>query len=561
MQTNEISVLKEQYNAKMQEFQDQLDNLRADGITKLDELKNRKQNLKKNKVVSVETKTEQLAKIEEEIIVAKSVINANKSKIKELVKESTAYSKLTYKPILNQVSMESAVYARNAKAKYYEQINAEKELYNSKVNELSSEYAGKLTDENIKLIYKNKVANLSNTHKNEIKEIKTNYRKEKQIAKDRKHASFLYQIDKISDIRDGSLSVSENISVKIENYFYSFKTSDFFLKNGLYIIIFIFMIGCIIVSPALLSLNATMSILSNFSTKVFFALGVAGLILFGGTDLSVGRMVTLGSMFTCMLLNPSSTTEFFGVSLSGLYGSIGFLPTALIALCLSILLCLTFSLIAGFFTAKFKIHPFITTLGTGLIIWGLVGYGTDNVKTGTVSSEASALVSSVFKGTLTDNFSGVPKTLFYAIIAIFLTWFAWNKTKFGKNMYAVGGNTEAAAVSGINVFRVTLGIFGMAAILYGVGAFLQGIVTGSSSSTLGQGWELEAIAACVIGGISFSGGIGKVSGAVIGCLLFEILKYYLRDITGGSSDISNIFIGIIIIVAVTFDSMKYLKKK
>lgn len=128
-------------------------------------------------------------------------------------------------------------------------------------------------------------------------------------------------------------------------------------------------------------------------------------------------------------------------------------------------------------------------------------------------------------------------------------------------MYAVGGNQEAASVSGISVFWVTLGVFIMAGILYGVGSFLIGVQTGSSSSTLGQGWELEAIAACVVGGISFSGGIGKVRGAVIGCLLFEILKYYLRDITNGSADITNIFIGIIIIVAVVFDSIKYLKKK
>ena len=128
-------------------------------------------------------------------------------------------------------------------------------------------------------------------------------------------------------------------------------------------------------------------------------------------------------------------------------------------------------------------------------------------------------------------------------------------------MYAVGDNAEAAAVSGISVFKTTILVFVMAGILYGFGSFFQGLVTGSSSSSLGQGWEMEAIAACVIGGISFSGGIGKISGAVMGCLLFEILKYYLRDMTNGNSDIANIFIGAIIVLAVTFDSIKYLKKK
>ncbi len=389
-------------------------------------------------------------------------------------------------------------------------------------------------------------------------ELKTEKANKIQSAKDIKHKTYVYQREKLSDISNGSISIVDQIKDRCENYIYQFKLKDFLLKNGLYIIILLFMLVCICINPKLISANAISLIVKNFSTKVFFALGVAGLILYGGTDLSVGRMVTLGSIFTCMLLNPDSSTEFFGVSFSGIYNTIGFVPTALLAMLISVSLCLVFSLLAGFFTAKFKIHPFITTLGTSLIIWGLVGFGTANVKTGTVTEDASGLVGMLFAG---DGFIGVPMALFYAIVAIFVTWFIWNKTKFGKNMYAVGGNQEAASVSGISVFKVTLGIFGLAAILYGVGAFLQGITTGSSSSSLGQGWELEAIAACVVGGISFSGGIGKVSGAVIGCLLFEVLKYYLRDITGGSADITNIFIGMIIIVAVTFDSIKYLKKK
>lgn len=198
-------------------------------------------------------------------------------------------------------------------------------------------------------------------------------------------------------------------------------------------------------------------------------------------------------------------------------------------------------------------HPFISTLGTSLIIWGLVGFGTNNIKTGNISSEAMSI-----GGNIGGQF---PITLIYAIIAIAIVWFVWNKTTFGKNMYAVGGNAEAASVSGISVFKVTLGVFIMAGVLYGLGGFFQSTVTGSSSSSFGQGWELEAIAACVIGGISFTGGIGKISGAVIGCLIFEVLKYYLRAVFGGSSDISNIFIGVIILAAVTFDSIKYLKKK
>jgi methyl-galactoside transport system permease protein len=96
-----------------------------------------------------------------------------------------------------------------------------------------------------------------------------------------------------------------------------------------------------------------------------------------------------------------------------------------------------------------------------------------------------------------------PKLIIPAVIAIIVAWFIWNKTIFGKNMYAVGGNSEAAAVSGISVFKVTLGVFIMAGIFYGCGGFLEAFKANASAGT-GQGYELDAIAACVVGGISLT---------------------------------------------------------
>jgi methyl-galactoside transport system permease protein len=152
-----------------------------------------------------------------------------------------------------------------------------------------------------------------------------------------------------------------------------------------------------------------------------------------------------------------------------------------------------------------------------------------------------------------------PKLIIYSIVAIIVVWFIWNKTKFGKNMYAVGGNKEAAAVSGISVFWTTVGVFIMAGILYGFGSFFESFRSNSSAGT-GQGWELDAIAACVVGGISFNGGIGKIRGAVLGVIIFTGLTYCLSFLNI-DTNLQFVFKGIIIMAAVALDSVKYLKKK
>ena len=132
---------------------------------------------------------------------------------------------------------------------------------------------------------------------------------------------------------------------------------------------------------------------------------------------------------------------------------------------------------------------------------------------------------------------------------------------FGKNLYAVGGNPEAAAVSGISVFKVTMGAFILAGILYGCGSWLEcNRMIGSGSAAYGQGWDMDAIAACVVGGVSFTGGIGKISGVVTGVLIFTSLTYSLT-ILGIDTNLQFIFEGIIILAAVTLDCLKYVQKK
>lgn len=533
------------------EIQAELDSLRAKGENLIVELQAEVSTIKRNKKLPKEAKMAKIQKLNESIKDAKAFKTENNAQVKSLVKDAKNELKSHYGPIYKAQKQESKDTIKQLKDKYKADLQALKATQQQEKQEtlssISDPQALKAETKRLKLI-----------HKNQLSELKLTYQEDVQKEKNKYHNIYLEYTNGLKQATNDHLNVLEVVNGKAENYAYNFNIKDFLMKNGLYIIIVIFMIVCICINNRLISINSIMTILGTFSTKVFFALGVAGLILLAGTDLSIGRMVTLGSLFTCMILNPTTTTKFFGISFNGIYETLGFVPAFIIALLIAIATTTLFAAIAGFFSAKFKIHPFITTLGTSLIIWGIAGYGTDNVRTGTVSAEASATVSNIFR---VGSFPGIPLTLIYAIVAIAIVWFIWNKTTFGKNMYAVGGNPEAASVSGISVFKTTLLVFVMAGILYGFGSFFVGLQTGSSSSTLGQGWEMEAIAACVVGGISFSGGIGKISGAVIGCLLFEILKYYLRDITGGSSDITNIFIGVIIVVAVVFDSIKYLKKK
>ena len=542
----------EEFKKNVSEYQEKLDSLRKDGVSKVQSLKLETASIKRNKNISDDVKKEIIEKNNAELVKAKEVAKNNAEEIKTVLAEATKYVNENYKAYQFNIALNCKEEKLQENARYQGLVLELKEKHAEKINAIKNDPSLSPEDQ------KQKISVVLSANKQEDFEEKSKHKDVLQKIKDRKHNSAVKKLDILKRLKGGKDGIVEMAQRKFENYVYNFELSKFLLKNGLYIIIIIFMIGCIIANNSLISANAISLILKNFSTKIFFALGVAGLILLAGTDLSVGRMVTLGSMITCMILNPTTEVTFFGLSLTGIYSSLGFVGAAIVALLLSIIACTLFSAIAGFFSAKFKIHPFVSTLATSLVIWGLVGYGTNNIKTGTISPEALGIAKNFWSG---NGFVGIPLTLIYAIVAIFIVWFVWNKTKFGKNMYAVGGNAEAASVSGISVFWTTLGVFIMAGVLYGFGGFFQATVTGSSSSSLGQGWEMEAIAACVIGGISFTGGIGKISGAVIGCLLFEILKYYLRQMTGGSADIANIFIGIVILVAVTFDSVKYLKKK
>ena len=537
-------------DAVLQKYSQRLDDLRRDGVHKIVEGKQNIAVAKKNRMLDAENRSKLIAEYNEEIAQAKLVAEKNKAEIDLLTKKSVAYANIVSDAYIKQVNAEQTERQTQLTADYKKRIAGIQGETKERISKLSSK-------EEINIAkYEGKSA---------LFDAKNQYSSEIGRCKNAKNQAFIDHVMFNRALRDGKTNFKENTAMNFMNYIYNFKMSKFMLENGLYIAILIFFIVCVIIAPLsgngqLFSLPNILTILEQSSTRMFYALGVAGLILIAGTDLSVCRMVALGSVTTGLILHPTKNiVSFFGMEPWDFTG----LPMAgrlAMALCLSISLCVLFSCFSGFFSAKFKIHPFISTLSAQLIIYGLLFFGTSGTPVGSIDPNIKDLIGGRWVlGVINGDVITFPKLIIPAAVAIFIAWFIWNKTTFGKNMYAVGGNAEAAAVSGINVFAVTMGIFIMAGIFYGCGAFLEAFRANASAGT-GQGFELDAIADCVVGGISFNGGIGKIRGAVLGVIIFTGLTYCLTFL-GIDTNLQFVFKGLIIIAAVALDSVKYLKRK
>ena len=221
----------------------------------------------------------------------------------------------------------------------------------------------------------------------------------------------------------------------------------------------------------------------------------------------------------------------------------------------------------SFFVAKFSLHPFIVTLATQLIVYGLLlEFYMLNGNNGQPLSGLSDTYRNFITGTMfripTGNGQSVavPWYVLYAIILVAVMWFIWNKTTFGKNMFAVGSNPEAANVSGVNVFMTTMMVHTLAGCMYGIEGFIESARIASNTANTGLNYESDAIAACVIGGVSFVGGTGKISGIVLGVFILRIIFAALTMLSI-SGNTQYIIKGLIILIACSIDMRKYLVKK
>ena len=336
---------------------------------------------------------------------------------------------------------------------------------------------------------------------------------------------------------------------------------DFLVRNAIYIIIGLVVIYVQVYSiqnhfsNTFLSFTSIIDILKRAASALFLALGVGGIIVLTGTDLSAGRIMGFTACVAASLLQ--LPLEQYRAKMFPAMDA----PPIVIVLLLTMAIGAVFGLFNGFCTAKFKLHPFIVTLATQLVLYGLVlMYVQLGTNGGGPISGLTDQYKNVVKYTVDIGNDAIPLYVFYAVIAAIIMWFIWNKTTLGKNMYAVGANPEAANVSGISVMKTTILVFMMAGILYGFSGFIEAARIGSNSPATGVNAELDAIAACVIGGVSFTGGTGKISGIITGVILLQIISVALQWL-GVSGDMQYIIKGVIILVAVAIDMRKYLAKK
>ena len=330
--------------------------------------------------------------------------------------------------------------------------------------------------------------------------------------------------------------------------------SDLLFNNAMYIIIAIAIIYIAIRVPAFLSVSSIVNIISLTAAKLPIALGIGGAIVLTGTDISAGRCVGLTACISASLLQMTTYAN-------KIFPNLGVMPLWLVLLVV-IAVGALIGLVNGFFVAKFKLHPFIVTLSTQLIVFGIVlMYLMIGGNNGQTLSGLDPSYTEFVRGTLfTIGGVAVPKYVLYSAVLTAVMWFIWNKTKFGKNMFAVGSNEEAANVSGVNVFWTIVLVFVLAGAMYGITGFIEGARIASCSANTGLNYESDAIAACVIGGVSFVGGTGKISGIVIGVLLLQIIFAGLNFLSV-SANMLYIIKGLIILIACAIDMRKYLARR
>lgn len=326
------------------------------------------------------------------------------------------------------------------------------------------------------------------------------------------------------------------------------------LNNAMYIIIAAAVIFIAVRVPAFLSLSSIINVVSLTAAKLPIALGVGGCIVLSGTDISAGRVVGLTACIAAALLQATDYVNKLFPNLETVPVWAAFLAAIAVGAAVGF--------VNGFFVAKFKLHPFIVTLSTQLIAFGavlmflMVGNNNGQTLSGLDSSYTEFIRGSLFS----VGGVAVPKYVLYSAVLTMLMWVVWNKTKFGKRMFAVGSNEEAARISGINVFATVVGVFVLAGAMYGVTGFIEGARIASCSANTGLTYESDAIAACVIGGVSFVGGTGNIGGIVIGVLLLQLIFVGLNFLSV-SANMLYVIKGAIILAACAVDMRKYLNRR
>ena len=323
-----------------------------------------------------------------------------------------------------------------------------------------------------------------------------------------------------------------------------FDIKKFLSNNAIIILIALLALFVGFTTKNFFTLKNGTNLMLNVAPRFIIACGVSGCLITKGTDLSAGRQVGLAACLSAMLLQ---SVDYAARMLPWLPNIPWFVALLIV---MAIMAC--FGAINGCIIAFLKVPPFIATLGMQTIVYGLCSVITNNQPMGGFKPSYSKVA--------TGSIAVIPYLVIFAALVGVYMWFLYNKTRHGKYMYAIGGNENAAQVAGVNVTASLIRIYILASCMYALGGFLVGSKAGGASTATGNGYELEAIAACTIGGVSANGGVGKVSGILVGVLVFEVLKICLQFM-GVDPAYTYIAQGLVIIIAVALDLRKYLAKK
>ena len=295
---------------------------------------------------------------------------------------------------------------------------------------------------------------------------------------------------------------------------------------GTIVALIILIVFVSVLNPAFLQVNNLLNLMRQLIINGFIALGMTFVILTGGIDLSVGSTLALTSAIFAGLLQ-------------------GGMPTIL-AILISLGLGLVLGLLNGILITKGKLAPFIVTLATMTIFRGLTLVYMDGRPIAGPKDDFA------FQFLGKGQFFGIPFQVILFIIAYLILWILLTKTSYGRKIYAVGGNEKASFISGIKIDKVKILVYVISALM----AVLSGLVLtsrlNSAQPTAGSAYEMDAIAAVVLGGTSMTGGSGSLTGTLIGILILGVLNNGL-NLLGVSSFYQQIVKGVVILIAVLID--------
>ena len=303
---------------------------------------------------------------------------------------------------------------------------------------------------------------------------------------------------------------------------------QFLSDNKPVVVLLILIVTMSFLSDRFLTWSNIITVLRQTSINAVIATGMTFAILIGGIDLSVGSVLAITGAIAASLVA------------SGM--------NIVLVIVLNLLIGLAIGLVNGLLISKGRLQPFIATLGTMTLLRGLTLVYTQGRPISIFGSDASAVFSKIGTG----YFLGVPIPVYIMLVVFFISWYILNHLKIGRYTYALGSNEEATMYSGIKTDNIKLFVYAAAGLLAALAGIIVTARLGSAQPTAGSGYELDAIAAVVIGGTSMAGGIGTIFGTAIGAIIIGILDNALNMLQV-SSYYQDVAKGVVILIAVLLD--------